>query len=145
VTKTSVNLLDGIPVLVSEFFAQPLLSSFLPLRFSPDTKQTWNSIEAYCSRCKDHIEDENVRGTVLVRREGGVAYRSQGPIHAFRIEAGGYCTKCNLISPLLYDLNEDMTMSGPSPHTGEWVTWEANRTPWRIKAWKRIKKVLGLS
>jgi hypothetical protein len=109
-----------------EFYAQARISSFFPLVFR--TGARWNALSGKCGDCDREFEDRDLRGEV-----------SSPFSSVFIVRATGFCSTCNLLTPFSYRLHEDMGMTGISPHTGEWVRWEAK--PGTL--FERLRKILG--
>lgn len=115
-----------------EFNALPLLKSFFPLVFRSGGR--WEQFSGMCGSCDVAFKDENFRGTVVLdEREvqpPPLALINLGDdevpklsAQVFTIKALGYCPKCDLLTPIEYQMHENMGMSGYDT-SGKWTHWE---------------------
>ncbi len=75
---------------------------------------------AYCAQCNHPIENQHLRGVVSRSRHD-----------QYTIEAAGACFTCNIATPVHYRLHQDGTMTGISPDSGEWTSWDTRPGLWR--------------
>ncbi len=94
-----------------ELLAMPTIESQFPVSF--DDGGGFPMFTAYCARCERPIDNQHLRGQVIRSRHD-----------QYTIEAAGACFTCNIATPVNYRLHKDGTMTGISPDTGEWTTWD---------------------
>ncbi len=68
---------------------------------------------AYCAQCNRPIENQHLRGLVTRSRRD-----------TYTVEAAGACFTCKIATPVSYRLHQDGTMTGISPVSQKWTTWD---------------------
>jgi hypothetical protein len=113
------------------------LSDHFPLLF-PQHKGRWNELIAHCRECKAPVPGENVKGYVIPHfHETGYreSARPQLP-RMYEVDAIAECT-CGKRTRIRYHLNDDMSIEGRSPLTGEWCRWGGPDARSKEVWWKR--------
>lgn len=94
-----------------ELLEMETIESQFPVAF--DDGGGFPMFTAYCAQCNSPIENQHLRGRVTRPKKD-----------TYSVEAAGACFTCKIATPVNIRLHQDGTMTGISPHTGQWEKWD---------------------
>lgn len=113
-----------------DFLALPPMRKWFPLKY--ENGAVWTELTPHCARCQRRYDGEQFRGHVKAHTT--TPYRG-GLTTSYEVDALVFCQPCNLLSPITCLLHDNMTAEGPSPTTGEWMSYNRVKPTW----WERFK------